>query len=96
MQNYHELSTEISSETRDYMHAFALLKEGMVAIDWYQQRLKVTIDKHLKKILQHNLNEEMEYVYKALDWLRNNLDNWDEKMRQYIFTERDIVKIEDD
>ena len=44
----------------------------------------------------HNRNEEMEHACMALEWLRRNMKGWDEKMRQYLFTEKDIVKIEED
>lgn len=96
MQNYHEPPSELSPQTRDLARALASLKEEIEAIDWYQQRLGVTSDIQLKKILQHNLNEEMEHACMALEWLRRNMKGWDEKMKQYLFTEKDMVKIEDD
>jgi len=95
MQNYHEPPSELSSETRDFIRALVTLKEEIEAIDWYQQRLTVTSDQHLKKILKHNQLEEMEHACMALEWLRRNMDGWDEKMKQYLFTEKDIVKIEE-
>lgn len=96
MQNYHEPPTELSTQTRDYARALVTLKEEIEAIDWYQQRLTVTTDQQLKKILRHNRNEEMEHACMALEWLRRNMDGWEEQMRKYLFTERDIVRIEDD
>ena len=94
MQNYHEPPEELSNETRDYIRALTSLKEEIEAIDWYQQRLSVSTDQQLKKILEHNQKEEMEHACMALEWLRRNMKGWDEKMRQYLFTENDIVKIE--
>ena len=96
MQNYHEPPSELSEETRDYMRALVSLKEEIEAIDWYQQRLSVTGDQQLKKILKHNRDEEIEHACMALEWLRRNMEGWDEKMRTYLFTEKDIVKLEDD
>lgn len=96
MSQYHEPSSELPKETRDYVRALVSLKEEIEAIDWYQQRLSVTSDKQLKKILIHNRDEEMEHACMALEWLRRNMDGWDEKMKQYLFTEKDIVKIEDE
>lgn len=95
MQNYHEPPTELSAETRDFVRALVSLKEEIEAIDWYQQRLSVTTDQQLKKILKHNRNEEIEHACMALEWLRRNMDGWDPKMKQYLFTEKDIVKIEE-
>ncbi|HKJ79108.1 MAG TPA: ferritin-like domain-containing protein [Prolixibacteraceae bacterium] len=96
MTQYHEPASELSNETKDFVRALVSLKEEIEAIDWYQQRLSVTGDKQLKKILIHNRNEEIEHACMALEWLRRNMDGWDEKMKQYFFTEMDIVKIEDD
>ena len=96
MQNYHEPASELSEETRDYMRALVSLKEEIEAIDWYQQRLAVTNDKQLKKKLKHNRDEEIEHACMALEWLRRNMEGWDEKMKTYLFTEKDIVKLEDD
>ena len=94
--DYHEPTTELSPETRDYIRALSSLREEIEAIDWYQQRMDVTSDKQLKKIIKHNLEEEIEHACMALEWLRRNMDGWDEKMKTYLFTEKDIVKIEDD
>lgn len=96
MQNYHEPVSELSGETRDFIRALVSLKEEIEAVDWYQQRLSVTNDKQLKKILKHNRDEEIEHACMALEWLRRNMDGWDEKMKTYLFTEKDIVKLEDD
>lgn len=96
MENYHEPPEELSGETRDFIRALTSLKEEIEAIDWYQQRLTVTNNKQLKRILEHNRDEEMEHACMALEWLRRNMKGWDEKMRQYLFTEKDIVKIEED
>ena len=96
MQDYHEPTTELSAETRDFIRALASLKEEIEAIDWYRQRMDAASDRQLKKIIKHNLEEEIEHACMALEWLRRNMDGWDEKMKQYLFTEIDIVKIEED
>lgn len=96
MQNYHEPPSELSEETRDKIRALVSLKEEIEAIDWYQQRMDAATDQQLKKILKHNRDEEIEHACMALEWLRRNDKVWDEKMNTYLFTERDIVKLEDD
>lgn len=96
MQDYHEPPTEITAKTRDYIRALASLKEEIEAVDWYRQRLDVTRDQQLQKILKHNLEEEIEHACMVLEWLRRNMEGWDEKMSQYLFTQKDIVKIEED
>lgn len=96
MQNYHEPPESLSVETRDFIRALNSLKEEIEAIDWYQQRLEVTADNQLKKILRHNRNEEIEHACMALEWLRRNMEGWDERMKTYLFTEKDILKLEND
>lgn len=96
MNDYHEPPQTLTDETRDIIRALNSLKEEIEAVDWYQQRLDVTKDKQLKKILHHNRNEEIEHACMALEWLRRNMDGWDEKMKSYLFTEKDIVKLEND
>jgi uncharacterized protein len=96
MQNYHEPPSELPDNTKDFMRTLVSLKEEIEAVDWYQQRMMATSNKQLKKILKHNMEEEMEHACMALEWLRRNMEGWDEKMRQYLFTEKDIVKLEEE
>lgn len=96
MINYHEPATELSEETRNFIRALNSLKEEIEAVDWYRQRMDVTSDKHLKKILEHNMKEEMEHAAMMLEWLRRNMDGWDEQLRTYLFTEKNILNIEEE
>lgn len=96
MENYHEPPESLTEETRDYIRALNSLKEEIEAIDWYQQRVDVTSDKQLKKILEHNRDEEMEHACMALEWLRRNMPGWDEMLQTYLFTEKDITKLENE
>ena len=95
MKDYHESPDLLSTETKDYIRALNSLKEEIEAVDWYQQRMDAVSDKQLKKILKHNRNEEMEHACMALEWLRRNMDGWDEQLKTYLFTEKDILKIEE-
>ena len=96
MDNYHEPASEISAKTRDFIRALNSLKEEIEAVDWYQQRVDVCVDKQLKKIMEHNRNEEIEHACMTLEWLRRNMNGWDQNLKTYLFTEKDIVKIEED
>lgn len=96
MKDYHELPEELSAETQDFTRALNSFKEEIEAIDWYQQRLDVASDKQLKKILQHNRDEEMEHACMVLEWLRRNMDGWDEMLKTYLFKEKEITKIEEE
>lgn len=95
MQDYHEPTNELTAETRDFVRALASLKEEIEAVDWYQQRVDATSDKQLKKILAHNRDEEIEHACMAIEWLRRNMDGWDENLKTYLFTEKDITKVEE-
>jgi hypothetical protein len=94
MKDYHEPINELSKETKDFVRALNSLKEEVEAVDWYQQRMDATRDKQLKKILKHNRDEEMEHACMVLEWLRRNMDGWDEQLRLYLFTDKDILKVE--
>lgn len=93
MKDYHEPHELLPDETLDYARALHSLIEELEAIDWYQQRVDVTSDKQLKKILEHNRDEEMEHACMALEWLRRTVDGWDDMLKTYLFTDKDITKI---
>lgn len=94
MTDFHEPTEELSTETRDFIRALNSLKEEIEAVDWYQQRVDGCSDKQLKKILQHNRDEEIEHACMALEWLRRNMSGWDKNMKKYLFTSKDITKVE--
>ncbi|MFO7852137.1 MAG: encapsulin-associated ferritin-like protein [Bacteroidota bacterium] len=94
MNDYHEPFESLSEDTRDQVRALKSLMEEIEAVNWYQQRVDAVSDKNLKKILAHNRDEEIEHACMALEWLRRNMDAWDEMLTTYLFTDKDIVKIE--
>ena len=96
MSEFHEPPEDLTPETRDYRRALNSLQEEIEAIDWYQQRIDSTRDEQLKKIIEHNKQEEMEHAAMVLEWLRRNMDGWDEKLKTYLFTEEDITELEDE
>ncbi len=96
MSEFHEPPEDLTPQTRDFRRALNSLEEEIQAIDWYQQRIDSTQDEQLKRIIEHNKLEEMEHAMMALEWLRRNMPGWDEKMRQYLFKEKDIVDLEED
>jgi hypothetical protein len=55
----------------------------------------VTKDAHLKAIMIHNRDEEIEHAMMSLEWLRRKLPEFDENMRTYLFTSRPIHEIEE-
>jgi hypothetical protein len=95
MSEYHEPAEILSEETKNFARALNSLKEEIEAVNWYQQRFDVTQDAELKKILAHNRDEEIEHACMALEWLRRNMDGWDEELRAYLFKEGDIASLEE-
>ena len=95
MSEFHEPPEDLSQQTRDFRRALNSLMEEIQAIDWYQQRIDSCKNEELKKIIEHNKFEEMEHASMALEWLRRNMNGWDEKLKMYLFTEGDLIKLED-
>ncbi len=48
------------------------IREELDAINLYEARIANTADQSLKKVLQHNLDEEKEHVAMLVEWLRKN------------------------
>lgn len=56
----------------DLERARKSLREELEAIDFYQERIDATTDASLKKLLEHNMNEEKEHAAMLIEWLRAN------------------------
>lgn len=93
---YHEPTNELTEKTRDLHRALASLQEELEAIDWYQQRIDVAADAELKAILAHNRDEEMEHATMVLEWIRRRYPVFDQNLREYLFTSKPILEIEDE
>lgn len=94
MINYHEPAESLSNTTRDITRALHSLKEEIEAVDWYHQRIDNCSNAQLKKILKHNRDEEIEHACMMLEWLRRNMNGWDEYLQQFLFTKSEITKVE--
>lgn len=92
---YHEPVNELSGKDRDFARILDSLKEEIEAIGWYHQRMASTNDETVKKLIEHNRNEEMEHAAMLLEWLRRNMPGWDDVLRTYLFTEKPITEIEE-
>lgn len=94
-QDYHEPVEKLSEENQNIVRALCSLKEEVEAVDWYWQRVAASNDTALKEIMKHNAIEEMEHAAMTLEWLRRNMEGWDEQLRTYLFKEGDILAIEE-
>ena len=71
------------------------VQEELEAVDWYNQRAQATSDQQLRRILEHNRDEEIEHAMMTLEYLRRLNTVFDKHMRTYLFTEGDITEIEE-
>lgn len=94
MSDYHEPQEELDDLVRDLHRALSSLKEEIEAVDWYTQRAFRCADPVLRRVIEHNRDEEIEHAVMTLEWLRRTVPAWDEMLRTYLFTSGDIVGVE--
>ena len=90
-EGYHEPVGELSDETRDMHRAIISLMEELEAVDWYQQRIDVCKDDELRRILEHNRDEEKEHAAMVLEWIRRRDAKFNDELKDYLFTEEPIA-----
>ncbi|KXB02608.1 ferritin [candidate division MSBL1 archaeon SCGC-AAA261D19] len=95
-EGLHEKREKLSKYTLDWHRAAMSLKEELEAADWYQQRVDATEDESLRKILKHNRDEEKEHAAMLIEWLRRNDEALEEELKDYLFAEEEITKIEEE
>ena len=89
-EGFHEPIEELSDDTRDMHRAIVSLMEELEAVDWYNQRVDACKDPELKRILEHNRDEEKEHAAMVLEWVRRRDPKFDRELRDYLFKEGDI------
>lgn len=90
-EEYHEPPETLSSGAKDIHRALNSLIEELQAVDWYHQRWEKTNDVSLKEIVKHNRDEEIEHAAMALEWLRREMPEFDEALKEYLFKDKKIV-----
>ena len=93
-EGYHEPINELTDATRDMHRAIVSLMEELEAVDWYNQRADACKDQGLKKILEHNRDEEKEHAAMTLEWIRRQDPKFDEYLREFLFTNGDVLDAE--
>lgn len=84
MTGKYEGRENLSEETKDLERARQSLIEELQAINWYQERVEVTKNKDLKRILEHNRDEEKEHAAMLIEWIRKY-----DKTQDQMFEEHD-------
>jgi len=93
-EGLHEDKKDLRPETRNMHRALASLIEELEAVAWYDQRADACTDKELKKILQHNRDEEKEHAAMLLEWIRRQDPSFNTELRDYMFSEKSITGAE--
>ena len=92
---WHEGYDKLSEGALNFSRAIKSLMEELEAVDWYNQRAEVTKDAQLRRILEHNRDEEVEHAMMMLEYLRRINPVFNEHMRTFLFTEGEITEIEE-
>lgn len=86
----------LSDEVLNKHRAIVSLMEELEAVDWYAQRVEACTDESLRAILAHNRDEEKEHAAMLIEWLRRNDAKFEEQLKTYLFTDKDIVESENE
>ena len=95
-EGLHVPREKLSGKTLNMHYAITSLIEELEAVDWYRQRADDCDDPELKAILLHNAREEIEHASMALEWIRRNDGEFDEQLKEYLFTEGSITEHEEE
>ena len=91
----HEREDTLNAATIERHRALVSLMEELEAVDWYDQRIDATRDEELRAVLIHNRDEEKEHAVMTLEWLRRRDPEFDRQLRNYLFTEKPILEVEE-
>lgn len=86
----YEDKNKLSEKTLNLRRAIDSLREELEAIDYYQQRADATNDPELKKILEHNRDEEKEHAAMLIEWLRRNDVVFEKELKDFLFSDKEI------
>lgn len=95
-EGLHVPREKLSKKTLNMHYAITSLIEELEAVDWYRQRADDCDDPALKAILLHNAHEEIEHASMALEWIRRNDEQFNEQLKEFLFTEGSITHHEED
>jgi len=91
-EGLHEPYDKLSDGAKDLHRAIVSLMEELEAVDWYNQRAENASDAELRKILEHNRDEEIEHAVMVLEWLRRNHPVFAKEMKDRLFRDDAIAE----
>ena len=83
MTGEHEGRESLSDNTKDLERARQSLIEELEAINWYQERVENCKDRGLKRILEHNRDEEKEHAAMLMEWIRKKDPEQDKAFEEH-------------
>jgi len=94
-EGLHVPRERLSARTLNQHYAITSLIEELEAVDWYRQRADDCEDRALKAVLLHNAREEIEHASMVLEWLRRNDSEFDDMLKEFLFSEGSITEQEE-
>jgi len=91
----YEKPEQIGEEAMNLHRTISSLIEELEAIDYYNQRIQLTKDGTLKKILIHNRDEEKEHAAMLIEHLRRIDIEFEKELKKFMFREEDITELEE-
>jgi hypothetical protein len=88
---YHEPAHELSAETRTFARMIASLTEEAEAINWYEQRMSVEVDREARAIMANAQKEEFKHFGMDLEFLIRRKPEWRTVLQDILFHPGDIV-----
>lgn len=88
----HEPADALRPQTVEMHRAVVSLIEELEAIDWYAQRVDASSDAELRRVLEHNRDEEKEHACMTLEWIRRRDPRFDALLRRILFSEGPIAE----
>ena len=79
----HEGKQNLTEKTKDLERARRSLVEELEAISWYQERIENTKNAELRKVLEHNRDEEKEHAAMLMEWIRKNDPEQDKAFKKH-------------
>jgi len=93
--NMYEDPKIIGEKAMDLHRAISSLMEELEAIDYYNQRAEATTDPELKKVLEHNRDDEKEHASLLVEYIRRVDGKFAKELKEKLFTEKSLGELGD-
>ena len=85
---YSEPYDKLDPKTLDITRAMTSLREELEAVDYYNQRVATATDPELKRIMEHNRDEEKEHAAMLMEYLRRVDPKFEHEFKDILFSEK--------